>query len=292
MKAIDTFISHKWGDPSDGVVSELVSRLERIPHIRVYLDRTSLGYRANIQTFMNRLREGTIVVAVVCKEYLLSADCMFEISGLFDGNPEPDRLFPVLVDDLVRREQVQLSTYRFWKERITQCRKSIIENEGIEPYVKEKEMEIERIEEIINRLPLIFKYFREAKVLSLEAMRNEDYSSLIKEVVQKAKELLMQSQLQLRINIQIPQPISSILTRLLEKFKIDYSLVTTKGFDQEEQSYFELTDAATPINAVFYQLLSEIDDNMQLTIHYSSPKHQLEFDTNSIQRILNVIKYE
>ena len=295
LKTIGTYISHKWGNPSDGVVSELIPRLENIPHIKIYLDKETIGYGESIDAFMQNLREGMIVVVVISEQYLYSLDCMHEMCGLFKNNDNRDRIFPVLVNSSIRDESTYLSIYRYWESQITICRQSMVDNINNDAFVIAKQKEIDKINEIIGCLPMVYHYFKTVNVPCVEQMRNEDYSSFIAAISKRSKDLLNQNRPQLRITIQIPISFQDTFRELLENFKVDFSLVNTKGFDGEKESdvpSFVLCDSAVSINAVLYHLLSDIGDDNVLNIHYLSSKHQLEFSSESILQILNTIKYE
>lgn len=295
MKAIGTYISHKWGNPSDGIVSELVPRLESIPHIKVYLDRTSIGYGDSIDAFMENLREGMIVVVVISEQYFYSIDCMYELCGLFKNDDTKNRMFPVLVNSSIREENTYISIYRYWEGQISIIHQSIKNNTDIDAFVEEKQKEIAKVKKIITCLPLVYNYFKSVNIPCVEQMRNEGFMPFIAAVSKKAEDLLNQSHPQLRITIQIPLSIQGIFRELLGKFKVDFSLVNTKRFDGYAESdvpSFVLCDSAVSINAVLYQLLSKMRDDKALNIHYSSPKQQLDLNSNSILQILDTIKYE
>ena len=95
------YISYNWEDNSDHTVNHLctVFELRRINYRR---DKQNCHYLDNIKTFMNSIRNGEIIVVVLSRAYMLSKNCMYELSGILERKDGMDRILPVVVDDSIR----------------------------------------------------------------------------------------------------------------------------------------------------------------------------------------------
>ena len=159
--------------------NEIVPKLEDIPYIKVYLDRDSIGYRQSINEFMNQVRDGMIVVLIVSEEYLRSANCMYEMCGLFNDNNNMERAFPVLLYEPIRKEDNYRAILDYWQQELSELLKKAQDNLDKESYIEDKVNEINKVSEIIKCLPQIYRYFNDINVPSIETMRNDHFSNLI-----------------------------------------------------------------------------------------------------------------
>lgn len=130
---IETYITYKWEERSEMIVSEIETLLNSIPCIRVLRDKTFLSYGESIELFMEKLRHGNIVVMVLSNQYLHSINYMYEMSGLFKDNSYMDRVFPVMVDTSIRDGQYYIDLCNYWKEKLTMQNKLIRDsNNGLD----------------------------------------------------------------------------------------------------------------------------------------------------------------
>ena len=98
------YISYNWEGHSSHIVDFLCFVLENkgIPYKR---DKIDCHYMDNIKGFMDAIRAGKTVIVVFSRAYLMSKNCMYELTGILNDISFKDQILPVVVDDTIRDDK-------------------------------------------------------------------------------------------------------------------------------------------------------------------------------------------
>ncbi len=102
---IEIYISYAWNgrdesgeDGREHIVDKFCEACEQRGYT-VKRDKTAIGYRDSIESFMRQIGAGKYVLAVVSAKYLFSEACMFEALQMLAHERFEERVFPVVLPD-------------------------------------------------------------------------------------------------------------------------------------------------------------------------------------------------
>ena len=179
------YISYNWEDNSDHTVNHLctVFELRRINYRR---DKQNCHYLDNIKTFMNSIRNGEIIVVVLSRAYMLSKNCMYELSGILERKDGMDRILPVVVDDSIRDRRFYIDMVKYWKDQKDKIDDDVNTMMGIDPnMVAPLVKEQEEIKAIYGFLLKIKDYIDWINADSLNNLSSSNFQSLIDKIRKK-----------------------------------------------------------------------------------------------------------
>lgn len=179
------YISYNWEDNSDHTVNHLctVFVLRRINYSR---DKQNCHYLDNIKTFMNSIRNGEIIVVVLSRAYMLSKNCMYELSGILERKDGMDRILPVVVDDSIRDRRFYIDMVKYWKDQKDKIDDDVNTMMGIDPnMVAPLVKEQEEIKAIYGFLLKIKDYIDWINADSLNNLSSSNFQSLIDKILEK-----------------------------------------------------------------------------------------------------------
>ena len=184
---IPVYISYNWESNSDHTVNHLctVFDLRRITYFR---DKQNCHYLDNIKAFMNSIRNGEIIVVVLSRAYMLSKNCMYELSGILERKDGSDRILPVVVDDSIRDRRFYIEMVKHWKEQKDKVDDDVntmmtIDPAMVEPLTKEQE----EIDVIYGFLLKIKDYIDWVNADSLDNLSSSNFKSLIDKIQEKQR---------------------------------------------------------------------------------------------------------
>jgi hypothetical protein len=116
------YISYAWKDANNEQREEVVDGLYQIMIDKGYnmiRDKQDLGYKGNIQSFMELIGKGAYVVVVISDKYLRSQNCMFEMLEIMNNKDVEKRIFPIVLKDAGAIYDAESSyTYlSYWEEK-------------------------------------------------------------------------------------------------------------------------------------------------------------------------------
>lgn len=300
MKGIvETYITYKWEEQSEAIVAEIEAKLKYLQNVRVYRDKRSIRYLDSIETFMEKLRHGDIVVMVVSDQYLHSLNCMYEMSGLFKDGSYKDRVFPVMIDTSIRDGEYYLGICNYWKEELSKLKKLILNSDSKKSVIEPFQKDVKKMNDILSSIPHLFEYCRETNVPSVEEMRKDEYAEFIERIEERTDRLRNDSQMDEsdldRLILEIKRLSEPQFIKVVTSYKADYSDVKESGFDGRAQSAnptFIIEDTPMAICAILYDLQEEIGEEEVANIRYSSAKHHREYRLRTISDTLKIVRRE
>ncbi len=123
MAKPEIFISYAWGGESEHIVNEICVKLgsEKYTIIR---DKIDLGYKGNIQEFMQRIGTGNYIIVIISDKYLKSDNCMYEMLQIYQNKDVYERIFPVLLQDArIYDETSRIEYLVYWDEKNAELKK-------------------------------------------------------------------------------------------------------------------------------------------------------------------------
>lgn len=184
MQPIDStktlvYISHKNDNESNEYVNDICLALKKA-NIKYVIDLEHAKYRNNLIDFEEKIGDGLIVLPVISESYLKSKECMYELAKTSENGHLSQRLFPLITFDIDRSAkglQVQL---KYWTKRLYEL---TAEAESFPPGSGNIcNIDIVRINTILQQLPTIWLYFKEYLTSSKEELLANNCEVLIEEI--------------------------------------------------------------------------------------------------------------
>lgn len=109
------YISYAWGGEREKIVDDLYQTLTEKAY-NVIRDKQDLGYKGDIQKFMDLIGSGAYVIAVISDKYLKSKNCMYEMQSIYNNKDIQKRIFPIVLGDAGIYDPVTRADYNiYWQ---------------------------------------------------------------------------------------------------------------------------------------------------------------------------------
>ena len=176
------YISYSWEKSSDNIVNHFCYVLTQ-KGIVYKRDKKDCSYLDNIKEFMNSIRNGETIIVVFSRKYMLSKNCMYELSGIMKHKGWQKRILPVVVDDSIRERSFYKELVRHWKGQINELEK---ETEDLKEFganiVAPIEEELNECKTIFGFLPDLKRYVDWVNADSLNNLSSTNFKVLIDEI--------------------------------------------------------------------------------------------------------------
>lgn len=176
------YISYSWEKNSDNIVNHFCYVLTQ-KGIVYKRDKKDCSYLDNIKEFMNSIRNGETIIVVFSRKYMLSKNCMYELSGIMKHKGWQKRILPVVVDDSIRERSFYKELVRHWKGQINELEK---ETEDLKEFganiVAPIEEELNECKTIFGFLPDLKRYVDWVNADSLNNLSSTNFKVLIDEI--------------------------------------------------------------------------------------------------------------
>jgi uncharacterized protein YjbI with pentapeptide repeats len=183
------FISYAWGDgESEKIINEIDQALQQ-RGIKVVRDKRDLGYKGSITEFMERLRQGNSVIAIISDKYLRSPNCMFELVEIAENKQFHNRIFPIVLPDANIYDPIKRIEYiRYWETKRAELAEAI---KSLDPAnlqgIREDFDLYDRIRDKISGLTSILKDMNTLTPDMLDEL-DQLYESIIERVAKSPQE--------------------------------------------------------------------------------------------------------
>lgn len=184
------YISYSWEAHSSHIVDFLCFVLDNkeIPYKR---DKKDCDYLDNIKEFMNAIRAGKTVIVVFSRPYLMSKNCMYELSGILKDPCFKERILPVVVDDTIRDNQYYVDLVSYWKKQKEEQENMLQQLMEIDPdMVYPQEVSCKEIMEVYGLLKEIKGYIDWMNADNLDALCATRFESIVKKICEKRNQNL------------------------------------------------------------------------------------------------------
>jgi len=168
------------------IVNEIDNNLRHLG-LDVTRDKRDLLYKADVEKFMQSLKEHDYVITVISDSYLKSKNCMYEIGQLLEMDDYKSKTLQIILPDAKIFNDV--SKYRYfnhWTKRITKLREELKKNlNGANISLINKD--IKDYDNIISNLPKFLEFIRGEKGMLLTDLRTTGYQTLLDHINMKKK---------------------------------------------------------------------------------------------------------
>lgn len=178
MQVSELFVSYAWGGESEKFVEKLYEILLSC-NLNVVLDKVNLGYKGNINRFMQQIGQGGAVIVVITDKYLKSPNCMYEIVEILKNGNFENRVFPVVFPDAnIYSPSARTEYIIYWENEVKKLNESMknVENMAL---VAEIQQELIEYNEILNTVSKITSVLKNTNSLTPEMHENENFKSLV-----------------------------------------------------------------------------------------------------------------
>lgn len=176
------YISYSWEKNSDNIVNHFCCVLDHYG-IDYKRDKKDCHYTDNIKDFMDSIGNGDIIVVVFSRQYMLSRNCMYELSKINQQENWKDKILPVVVDDSIRDRSFYIELVKHWKSEKNTLEKNIEELKEIdENCAAPIEEELREANDIFNFLPELKRYVDWVNAESLNNLSSTNFKVLIDKI--------------------------------------------------------------------------------------------------------------
>lgn len=173
------YISYSWEKNSDNIVNHFCFVLKQ-NGIAYKRDKKDCNYMDNIKEFMDSIRNGDTIVVVFSRQYMLSKNCMYELSGIMEHTDWQKKILPVVVDDSIRERSFYKELVKHWKRQIDELEEEVedlkeFDSEIVAP-IEEELMEVRKI---FSFLPSLKRYVDWVNADSLNNLSSTNFKVLI-----------------------------------------------------------------------------------------------------------------
>jgi hypothetical protein len=178
---IEIFISYRWTEPSIRIADRIQRILSSTPYnFKIKRDNTEVGYKGDLERYMNELANGQFVIVILSDGYLKSRHCMKELVLLKSKDDFQNRIFPIVLDDALIREMIPRNAYAdFWTREHDRLNKDFARNRDFahrEEYVKE----ITLVSDIADACLNVTTIINNMNTLSDRVLRLRGYDTIAK----------------------------------------------------------------------------------------------------------------
>ena len=132
---------------------------------------------------MDSIGNGDIIVVVFSRQYMLSRNCMYELSKIKQQENWKDKVLPVVVDDSIRERTFYIELVKHWKTEKESLEKDIEELKAIdENSAAPLEDELREANDIFNFLPELKRYVDWVNAESLNNLSSTNFKVLIDKI--------------------------------------------------------------------------------------------------------------
>lgn len=177
----DVYISYSWSD--ENTINEIDNTLQN-NGILIKKDKRDAKYRADIKNFMDKIGLGSHVILVVSDKYLKSRNCMYEIMELLKNNDYKNKIYPIVLESAYKIYDAVATVeyYEFWDNKINELNQTIKTIQTAKN-IKRVYEEINHCENIRNSIDDFIDTIQNMNALTLEQHINENFKSLIDELI-------------------------------------------------------------------------------------------------------------
>lgn len=176
------YISYSWENNSDAIVNHFCFVLEQ-NGIVYKRDKKDCNYMDNIKVFMDSIRNGDLIVVVFSRKYMLSKNCMYELSGIMQHEDWTNKILPVVVDDSIRERSFYKELVKHWKKEQDELEKEVEEmNEYGKAIVAPIEEELKEVNTIFGFLGELKRYVDWINADSLHNLSSTNFKALVDKI--------------------------------------------------------------------------------------------------------------
>ena len=179
----EIFISYGWGGESEDIANELDQAFQD-RGITLIRDKRDLGFKGQIQEFMDSIGEGRAIVLIISEKYLKSANCCYELVHIAKNESFLDRVFPVVLNDAkIYDPKDRLHYVKYWEEKKNELDDLMktVSSANLEGFRDD----IDLYAEIRALLPGLINILKNMNTLTQEIHRTMGFVELIEAVTEK-----------------------------------------------------------------------------------------------------------
>ncbi len=177
------FVSYSWGGKSEDIVNQL-DRVFKEKGIKIVRDKRDLDFKGSIRNFMEKLGRGKCVIVIISKKYLQSESCMFELINIANSGQFPDRVFPIVLEDVkILKSTERIKYVQYWENEIQELEKAMKTVSAA--HLQGFREDIDLYTEIRKNLPYLTNILKDMNTLTVNIHTETDFAELIKAVEMK-----------------------------------------------------------------------------------------------------------
>jgi Leucine-rich repeat (LRR) protein len=116
----EIYISYAWSGESETIINKIDAAFQG-QDITLIRDKNQLGYKGNIQAFMEQIGRGKAVIVMISDKYLRSENCMFELVEIAANGKFYDRVFPIVLPNAdIYKPVKRLQYIQHWENEIAE----------------------------------------------------------------------------------------------------------------------------------------------------------------------------
>jgi hypothetical protein len=176
------YISYAWGGESE-IIADKIQETFKHKGILVIRDKTDLGFKGRIKTFMKNLGAGKRVILIISDKYLKSKNCLFELLHIARHKNFVNRVFPIILEDAHIFKPKDIVLYvQYWEKQVKELDDAIRTISSAN--LKGIRDDIDLYTEIRLFLPGLLDILRDMNALTAEIHVNSDFTDLYNKILE------------------------------------------------------------------------------------------------------------
>ncbi|WP_031517760.1 toll/interleukin-1 receptor domain-containing protein [Desulfofalx alkaliphila] len=171
------FLSYCWGNKK--IADYLDSKIQAFEGIEIKRDIREIYYSHNIEDFMKTIRKTDHVILLISKEYLMSVNCMFEVSQIVKDYNYVDKITPIIIDRTsIYGPDNRLKYAQYWNKKYHSLNEEI-RKLNIEDNISLIQ-ELKKVKNICSAIDEILDILNKKKYHDLETHVENDFNDTFK----------------------------------------------------------------------------------------------------------------
>ena len=93
---VEIFLSYCWSD--NKIADEIYDKLSMNQEINLHRDKIDIKSWKSIKNYMQSISKMDYIILLISKDYLKSANCMYEVLEVMRDRVYKEKIFPVIVN--------------------------------------------------------------------------------------------------------------------------------------------------------------------------------------------------
>lgn len=177
------FISYSWQEPSAGIVNNWLKPSLKNAGIGVSVDKDNCQYQDSIEQYEKEIGDADMIISLVCRPYLESVNCMYEIASFFaKGGEMANRLFFIGLGDVQSNEEIT----DFWNNKLIVAQERLKgKSTGRQLYEKE----LKKIEQICEHLGDFLVYWNDINRLDFSKVSENNFQVVVDRILNRISKI-------------------------------------------------------------------------------------------------------
>ena len=120
---VEIFLSYCWSD--NKIADEIYDKLSMNQEINLHRDKIDIKSWKSIKNYMQSISKMDYIILLISKDYLKSANCMYEVLEVMRDRVYKEKIFPVIVNNEIYKPQIRAQYVLHWQKQCAELEKAL-----------------------------------------------------------------------------------------------------------------------------------------------------------------------